>query len=129
MTFSILQPGRILFGRGTAAQAAGIVAGFGARVLLVQGAGAARADWLADALAGQGAVVTRLSCGAEPSLPMLMSALAVARAAAPEVVVGLGGGAVLDLAKALAALLPATGDPMDHLEVVGKGLPLTAHFA
>lgn len=126
MSFSILQPGRILFGRGVAAQAAGLVRGFGSRVLLVQGARGERADWLAEGLAGQGGVVTRLSCGAEPSLPMLMSALALGRAAAPDVVVGLGGGAVLDLAKALAALIPATVDPMDHLEVVGKGLPLTA---
>jgi alcohol dehydrogenase class IV len=126
MSFSILQPGRILFGRGVAAQAVGLVSGIGTRVLLVQGASASRSDWLAEGLTGQGAVVTRLSCGTEPTLPMLLSSLALGRAAAPDVVVALGGGAVIDLAKALAALIPATGDPMDHLEVVGKGLPLTA---
>lgn len=125
MGFSILQPGRILFGRGAAAQAVALVRGFGARVLLVQGASAARADWLAEGLTGQGAQVARLSCGAEPTLAALMAALSTGRAFAPEVVVALGGGAVIDLGKALAALIPATGDPMDHLEVVGKGLPLT----
>jgi alcohol dehydrogenase class IV len=31
----------------------------------------------------------------------------------------------MDLAKALAGLIPARGGPMDHLEVVGRGLPLT----
>jgi alcohol dehydrogenase class IV len=36
----------------------------------------------------------------------------------------LGGGAVLDMGKALAALIPAPGGIMDHLEVVGRGLPL-----
>ena len=125
MGFSILQPGRILFGRGVAAQAVDVVRGFGGRVLLVHGAAAARADWLADGLTAQGAVVTRLSCGAEPTLEGLTAALAIGRAAAPDVVVALGGGAVMDLGKALAALIPAPGDPMDHLEVVGKGLPLT----
>jgi len=55
---------------------------------------------------------------------MLMSALAQE---APEVVVAVGGGAALDFGKALAALMPVPGvDPLDHLEVVGKGQPLTA---
>ena len=35
--FGIAAPGRILFGRGEAARAAGLIAGFGARVLLVHG--------------------------------------------------------------------------------------------
>lgn len=125
MAFSIQQPGRILFGRGTAAQAAGLIAGFSPRVLLVQGANAARADWLASDLAAKGAQVARLSCAGEPTLPDLMAALDIGRAFAPGVVAGLGGGAVIDLAKALAALIPAKGDPLDHLEVVGKALPLT----
>ncbi len=64
--------------------------------------------------------------GAEPTLAALEAALDVARGVAPQVVVGLGGGAALDLAKALAALIPAPGGPMDHLEVVGRGLPLAA---
>ncbi len=57
---------------------------------------------------------------------MLLDTLARGRAFAPDCVIGLGGGAVLDLAKALAALIPAPGDAMDHLEVVGHGLPLVA---
>lgn len=124
MMFSILQPARILFGRGTAAQTAAAVSGFGRRVLLVHGAESSRAAWLLADLTGQGAVVESLSCAAEPTLPMLLSALDQARAFAPDVVVGLGGGAVIDLAKALAALAPASGDPLDHLEVVGRALPL-----
>ena len=41
---------------------------------------------------------------------------------APDWVVGLGGGAALDLGKALAALILAPGGPLDHLEVVGRAL-------
>jgi alcohol dehydrogenase class IV len=55
---------------------------------------------------------------------MLEAALAEARVFAPDVVTGLGGGAVLDLAKALAGLIPATGQVLDHLEGAGQGLPL-----
>lgn len=125
MTFSILQPPRILFGRGTAAQAAPLALGFGQRVLLVHGGSARRSDWLADALQAGGATVHRHPCPGEPTLAMLEQALPDLRAFAPTSVIALGGGSVIDLAKALAAMIPATGAPLDHLEGVGKALPLT----
>jgi len=40
-------------------------------------------------------------------------------------VLALGGGSALDAAKAIAALLGNGGDPLDYLEVVGRGQPLT----
>src|SRR5690606_5196321 len=36
-----------------------------------------------------------------------------------------GGGSVIDTGKAIAALLTNPGDPLDYLEVVGRGQPLT----
>ncbi|CAM9127901.1 unnamed protein product, partial [Heterosigma akashiwo] len=51
--------------------------------------------------------------------------LEVCRAARCDGVVGLGGGAVVDAAKALAALATNPGEIMDYLEVVGKGQPIT----
>ena len=39
-------------------------------------------------------------------------------------VIGIGGGSVLDAAKAIAVLATNGGDPMDYAEVIGKGLPL-----
>lgn len=126
MSFSILQPPRILFGRGEAARAPAIVARFGARVLIVHGANPARADWLVQALTMQGCTPFCVACPGEPLLPDLEAALDQARGFGPQVVVSLGGGAVIDLGKALAAMLPAPGGIMDHLEVVGRGLPLAA---
>ncbi|NUB45712.1 iron-containing alcohol dehydrogenase [Fertoebacter nigrum] len=122
--YAITLPGRILFGRGEAARAPALIRAFGERVLVVHGAQFARADWLVDALAGQGVEIQRLPCAGEPDLAMLEEAIYHTRGFEPQVVVGLGGGAVLDMAKALAALIPAPGGPMDHLEVVGRGLPL-----
>lgn len=124
--FSIAAPGRILFGRGEAAKAPALAAAFGARCLLVHGADPARAAWLVAGLRAQGVAVEALACAAEPDLPGLEQAVAQARAFGAECVLGLGGGAAMDMAKAIAALVPAPGGAMDHLEVVGKGLPLAA---
>jgi alcohol dehydrogenase class IV len=120
--FGITQPGRILFGRGEAAKAPGLVRAFGARGIVVHGANPARAAWLVDAV-GPGGLA--LPCAGEPTLADLETALTVARVHGADWVVAIGGGAALDLGKALAALIPAPDGPMEHLEVVGKGLPLT----
>jgi hypothetical protein len=44
-------------------------------------------------------------------------------------VVSLGGGAVIDAGKAIAALVPASGPVIDYLEVVGNGRLLEASAA
>jgi len=121
--FGITQPGRIVFGRGEAAKAPGLIRAFGTRGLVVHGANPGRAAWLLDAL-GPGTLAW--PCAGEPTLEDLDAALSAARAQRPDWVVACGGGAALDLGKALAALIRATGSPLDHLEVVGKGLPLAA---
>ncbi len=125
--FDIALPGRITFGRGVARTAAGLAAGFGPRGVLVHGRSAARAEWLVADLRAQGLTVMTLACPGEPTLDMLQDALeTVAQGARPDWVMALGGGAAIDLGKALAALVPAPGGAMDHLEVVGRGLPLAA---
>ncbi|MDT8858131.1 iron-containing alcohol dehydrogenase [Paracoccaceae bacterium Fryx2] len=124
--FGITAPGRILFGRGEAAKAPGLIAAYGSRGIVVHGANPARAAWLVESLAAQGVAVLALPCAAEPTLAVLEDAVAQAKAFGAHWVTGLGGGAALDLAKAVAALAPAPGGAMDHLEVVGRALPLTA---
>ena len=124
--FSLALPGRILFGRGQARQAAELAAGFGRRAFVVHGRDPSRAAWLLRDLATAGVEGAAFACPKEPDLPLLLGALEAARAHDADLVLGLGGGAALDLAKAVAALAPGQGDPLDHLEGVGKGLPLTA---
>ena len=121
--FAITAPGRILFGRGEAPKAPAIIHAFGARGVIVHGASAARAAWLVDAL---GPEVLALPCAGEPKLDDLLAALLAVKGFRPDWVAALGGGAALDMGKALAALIPAPDGPMQHLEVVGKGLPLVA---
>ncbi len=52
-------------------------------------------------------------------------AAVAAREHRADLVVGLGGGAVLDAAKIVAALVTNGGDPLDYAEVIGAGRPLT----
>ena len=122
--FSFMTATEILFGRGKAALAADRVVALGTRIFLLQGQSGTRADWLADALSAAGATVLRQSVAAEPDLAMIEAATHAARGFGASVVVSLGGGAVIDAGKAVAALVPATRPALDHLEVVGRGLPL-----
>lgn len=122
--FAILQPARIRFGRGEALAAVPGIARFGRHAFLVHGRTADRAAALIAALETAGCAVMPHPCAGEPTLAMLDAAVAAARGA--DLVIGVGGGSALDLAKAVAALVPAPGGAMDHLEVVGKGSPLGA---
>lgn len=119
--FAIASPPRILFGRGEAAKAPALIRAFGLRGVIVHGASFDRARWLTEALPDALAI----ACAGEPTLTDLDAALGQARTHAPQWVAALGGGAVLDMGKALAALVPSASPAMDHLEVVGKSLPLT----
>jgi alcohol dehydrogenase class IV len=123
--FDFLTAGRIRFGRGRADTAVDAVRGFGARVLLVRGRSVAWVDGFSRALSEAGCQVTEVVCTREPDLPTLEAALALARDAGAEVVVAVGGGAVIDLGKAAAALVPSDSAVLDHLEGVGHGKPLS----
>src|SRR5688572_17077826 len=58
----------------------------------------------------------------EPTVEVVREGLKAARDC--DMVIGLGGGSVLDAGKAIAALVANPGDVFDYLEVVGKGQPL-----
>jgi len=60
----------------------------------------------------------------EPTTHSAMKSVAKARKAGCDIVLGLGGGSVIDTGKVIAAMLTNTGEIMDYLEVVGKGQPL-----
>lgn len=122
--FDLALPPRISFGPGRVADVPRIVAGLGSRVLVVTGATPARvASVIAPLRAGADALDV-VSVRAEPTVEDARTASAIGRALGAEVVVAIGGGSPIDLGKAVAMLLGNGGDPMDYIEVVGRGQPI-----
>jgi alcohol dehydrogenase len=125
--FSISRLPHIVFGDGTLAQVPGLAAGFGCRALLVTGGRAFREtpywDLLVTGMRRQALAWEELRIDSEPSPQLIDQAVARFRDAAIDAVIGIGGGSVLDAAKAVAGLLPHGNSVMDHLEGVGPELP------
>lgn len=116
----------IRFGRGQAGRAVPDLARLGKRVMLVHGASAARAAWLGEALIAEGCTVSGFAVPGEPDVALIASGVSAAREGGVQAIIAIGGGAVIDAGKAIAALVPASLPLLDHLEVVGRGLPLEA---
>lgn len=117
----------IEFGRGRVVRLPAIVSGHGRRVLLVTGARSFRATpaWaaLTDGLAAAGVETREMTVSDEPSPGLVDDAVARFAPDRIDIVVGIGGGSVVDAAKAVAGLLRTGRSVMDHLEIVGRGLP------
>ncbi len=125
--FAVARLPRIAFGAGRRRELPGIVAGYGRRALLVTGARSFRASpaWaeLTTGLDAAGVAWDDLAVAGEPSPELVDAAVARRRADPPDVVVGIGGGSVLDAAKGIAGLLRSGTSALDHLEGVGRGVP------
>ena len=60
----------------------------------------------------------------EPMTPVADEGARLALASGCEVVIGLGGGSVLDTAKAISGLMTNGGEALDYLEIVGHSRAL-----
>jgi alcohol dehydrogenase class IV len=124
MQFEFATATRIVFGSGTLAQAATAARAFGGRVLLVTGSSIDRAQELVKQLTAQQLELTHYCVSGEPTIETVTCGVRQARVNHCDVVVGLGGGSVLDAGKAIAALVTNEGEPLDYLEVIGRGRAL-----
>jgi alcohol dehydrogenase class IV len=125
MHFEFATATRIVFGSGRLREAAISAASFGRRALIVTGSTPARADGLIRELRARNIEYALFSVSGEPTIPAILRGIQSARTERCEVVIGCGGGSALDGAKAIAALMNNPGNPLDYLEVVGRGNPLT----
>ncbi|MFN8666838.1 MAG: iron-containing alcohol dehydrogenase [Gemmatimonadaceae bacterium] len=123
LAFDFAAPTRIVFGVGRLAECAAIVQGFGRRALVMQG-GSGRAAGLVQQLREHGVDVAAHALSGEPTVAAVERIAGDARRAGVDVVVGYGGGSVMDAAKAVAALATNAAPARDYLEVIGAGRPL-----
>jgi alcohol dehydrogenase class IV len=97
------------------------------RVLLVTGAASLeRMGALAEVevlLEQAGVWHARVIGAAEPSVGLVDAHTRRWHGQAIDAVIAIGGGSVIDLGKALAAMVPHGNSVLDHLEGVGRGLP------
>ncbi|WP_224364750.1 iron-containing alcohol dehydrogenase [Hyalangium versicolor] len=126
LSFEFATATRVIFGAGRLAEAPEVVRALGGRrVMIVTGSTPVRAAPLREGLDRLGLSTVLFRVESEPTLEMAREGTATAIAAGCDVVVALGGGSVLDAGKAIAALAANGGDPLDYLEVIGGGRPLT----
>jgi len=116
MRFEFATATRIIFGEGTAATLSEHVRTLGARPMVVTGASPDRAAALVAALSAE-----VFSLPGEPTVERVRQGARHALDAACDVVISIGGGSAIDAGKAIAALATNGGEPLDFLEVVGKG--------
>ncbi|MFP4344381.1 MAG: iron-containing alcohol dehydrogenase [Anaerolineales bacterium] len=125
MRFEFATAERIIFGPGTLREVAPLAAEMGHKVLVVTGSSPGRASSLVDALVAHGIKTEGFIVAYEPTTETVREGTDLARRTGCDLVIAYGGGSVIDAGKAIAALLTNGGVPLDYLEVIGRGQPLT----
>lgn len=132
--FSFYNPTKIVFGQGMVSQLGELAGAYGRRILLVYGGGSIKRSGLYDQviqqLTGAGAEVIELS-GVEPNprLTTVQRGIELCRQHDVQFILGVGGGSVIDAAKAIAAGVPYAGDVWDFFvrkARIESALPLGA---
>jgi len=116
MHFEFATATRVVFGEGTAATLPELACSFGTRPLVVTGASTERAAALVSALSAETFAVP-----GEPTVELVREGARRVQNAACDVVISLGGGSAIDAGKAIAIVATNGGEPLEFLEVVGKG--------
>lgn len=125
MRFEFATAARIIFGVGASEEADTLAAELGRRALVVTGRRGERTAPLLNQLRAADVDAFTFTVAGEPTTDLVGEGVARAREADCDVIIGIGGGSVIDAGKAIAALLTNGGHPLDYLEVIGRGLPIT----
>jgi alcohol dehydrogenase class IV len=123
--FEFISAGRIVFGAGAVSQVGLWAAEFGGRALVVRGRSDQRAAPLLASLADHSIQTVQFIVDREPTIGLVRQGTQLAAREGCDFIIGFGGGSALDAGKAIAALAANPGDPLDYLEVIGKGEKLS----
>lgn len=123
VNFSFFTCPAIYFGAGQSKQLPSLAAQFGSKVLLVTGANALEKSGYLVSLQSSFEQM-EMSCntikiGKEPSPEFIDENCDLFRSSPPDVVIGIGGGSVLDAAKAISAMMKKNDSVIHYLEGIG----------
>ncbi len=121
-SFEFATANRIIFGTGKLNELGKHIEGNTKHLLLVCGHSSDAIPRLREILSVLGISFTEFQVHGEPTIEVVRAGVKAAQNC--NMIIGLGGGSVLDTGKATAALVTNPGDVFDYLEVIGKGQPL-----
>jgi len=133
MRFEFATATRIIFGRGTIQEVGPLAAEMGHSAFVITGRTGRRAELLLEQLAKREIKYVTFSVPGEPTTTIAKEAVQSAtadqvklarRRPGVDLVIGIGGGSVLDTGKVVAAMLTNKGQLEEYLEVVGAGKPI-----
>ena len=127
MNFEFATAARIVFGPGRVTELGVLAREYGQRLVLFTGRQPDRFPAVRRAFADAGlcpVAIPWIPASSEPDLASVLAWADRVREVKAECIVAVGGGGVLDAAKAVAAFATNPGDPFAHLEVIGRGEPL-----
>ena len=122
-SFEFATANKIIFGAGKLNELGNQLEGRAKRLLLARGKSADAIPRVREILSSQDIHMIEFEVHGEPTVDVIRDGVNVARGC--DVVIGLGGGSVMDAGKAIAALAMNDGDVLDYLEVIGRGQALT----
>jgi len=122
-SFEFATANRIIFGVGKINELERILGGRAKRLLLVCGHSADAIPHVREILSVQGIQFDEFHVHGEPTVEVVREGTRAAHGC--DMIIGLGGGSIMDAGKAIASLATNHGDVFDYLEVIGRGQALT----
>jgi len=121
MQFEFATARRIIFGNGKISEIGKIARREGGKALVVCGSSLDRYSRFILSLADHGIKYCSYSVSTEPTIDVVRKGIELCRFERCNLVIGIGGGSVIDTGKAIALLSAKEGDISDYLEVIGQG--------
>ncbi|MCX7871973.1 MAG: iron-containing alcohol dehydrogenase [Verrucomicrobiae bacterium] len=123
MNFEFATPTRIVFGCGSIQTAAEYINANALCLLAIVGKNPSRFEPFFNKINPTIKTIFYTING-EPTIELVEQGVQIARQHKCDMVAGIGGGSVIDAAKAISALITNSGKLIDYLEVIGHGKPL-----